>query len=172
MKKYRCLIMVVISLFFIVSIISVVWSGTVTRPPRSATEQEAQKDIYDTTHKAKTPPGLDLKIWMEPYLVLGAGGKTDHVKNIGTAGAGNSTFTARFQAKCEGSNICFTRSFTSVVPSPGHEVTRNYMGIDITNFLHQQPIGWLARIIMSPPEKNSNNNEHSINLTYDQCKLK
>ncbi len=186
MNTSRWIMIIFVAVVFVAGVTSMSWSELKMRPagepkatiqtaPRKVTEAEdmVKVDKMQAVPARKTTPvleGLDLAIWMTPYLAYGPGGQTVHIKNIGTVGAGTQTFTAEFKAKGENSNSCFEYPpIVKVVPGPNGELTINIKGSDISNYLGSPPIGWLARITQSPPESNNFNNSQSINLTPGQC---
>ena len=103
---------------------------------------------------------LDLKVWTTS---LSQGGKTVHIKNIGTKKLTGTFFHGVFRAKKSGpnSNDCFERNITKLVPAPGQKVTKNITGTEIANTLGTSPTGYEVRI---------NDAHNPVELTYTNNK--
>ncbi len=172
MKTFRRLIMVGVSLFFIVSASSMVWSGQKARPAIGQADERVQREIRDAQRRLYTPAYLDLSVEVKP---IGGGGLKVYVKNIGTKGAGTSTYSGYFMAK--GPNTpqgkCFKKNISHIVPGPGGENTKTYSASEIAQKLGTLPVAYYAYVNLRPKnlaEKTYNNNEAGNKGIYNHCK--
>ena len=97
---------------------------------------------------------LDLKVWTTS---LSQGGRTVHIKNVGTKKLYATPFYGVFRAKKDGpnSNDCYEKDISKIVPAPGQKVTISYTAI--ANALGSPVTGYEVRI---------NDAHNPVELTY------